>query len=308
MAIDLEKFPLSEAAIRMLGYVTAHWYDKSYVGKWTFEVMGREIDKVKAIIDSLPEEMQYQTATWALKYHEIKYGLPVLEDVPYEQRRALIKQKKLENQAPMTPWRMEQILKAYIGENTCEIHDCNDEGWEDYFSHPNIFIVQVDGNASVDITALKQRIDSVKQSHTVYELEFTSDVGILMTVGYTPWEMAFRISGTYPDVSTGLSLSDPVINLAESENVVDLSFNSAGEIEAGTYPDISTEVVITNPDIQLAEGDSAIELHFYPVGELDAGSEPLLSKGLLSAEHGTAISTDDEIYSVDITYCGEEGY
>ena len=36
MAIDLENFPNSEAAKRMLTYVTAHWYDKSYVGKWVF--------------------------------------------------------------------------------------------------------------------------------------------------------------------------------------------------------------------------------------------------------------------------------
>ena len=270
MAIDLENFPNSEAAKRMLTYVTAHWYDKSYVGKWVFEVMGREIDKIKAIIDALPEEVVYETATWALKYHEIKYGLPVKEDLTDAQRRSLIRQKKLENQAPMSPWRMEEILKAYTGENACEIHDINDEGWEDYFTHPNIFIVQVDSNATVDITALKNRLDNIKQSHTVYELEFTSDVGILLTVGQTPWQMAFRICGTYPDVSTGLSLADPVINLAESENAIELSFNHAGELEAG--------------------------------------SEPVLSTGLLSVEQGTTLSAAEEIYSVDVPYCGEEGY
>ena len=128
--------------------------------------------------------------------------------------------------------------------------------------------MQVDSNATVDITALKNRLDNIKQSHTVYELEFTSDVGILLTVGYTPWEMAFRIAGTYPDVSTGLSLSDPVIDLAESENVIELQFDSAGEIEAG--------------------------------------SEPMLSTGLLSMAQGTAISAADELYSVDVPYCGEE--
>ena len=270
MATDLENFPVSKAANRMLSYVTRGWYDKSYVGKWTFEVMGREIDQIKAIIDALPEEMHYQTATWALKYHEIKYGLPVLEDLPYEQRRALIRQKKLENQAPMSPWRMEEILKAYTGANNCEIHDCNDEGWEDYFTHPNIFIVQVDSDAAVDVSALKKRLDSVKQSHTVYELEFTSDVGILLTVGQTPWQMKFRICGTYPGVSTGLALADSEINLAESDN--------------------------------------AIEMAFIPSGILNAGSEPVLSTGLSSADQGTALSATEEIYSVDVPYCGEEGY
>ena len=270
MAIDLENFPNSEAAKRMLSYLTAHWYDKSYVGKWVFEVMGREIDDIKAIIDTLPEEMTYQTATWALKYHEIKYGLQVQEDLTDEQRRALIWQKKLENKSPMSPWRMEQILKAYTGEDTCGIHDCNDAGWEDYFSHPNIFIAQVDSNAEVDLSALKKRLDSIKQSHTVYELEITSDVGILLTVGQTPWKMSFRICGTYPDVSTGFSLADPVINLAESENAIKLDFNHAGELESG--------------------------------------SEPILSMGLLSVEQGTALSATEEIYSVDVPHCGEEGY
>ena len=268
MAIDLENFPLSEAAKRMLTYVTAHWYDDSYVGKWVFEVMGREIDDVKAIIDSLPEQVKYQTATWALKYHEIKYSLQVQEDLPYERRRALIRQKMMENQSPMSPWRMEQILKAYTGEDTCAIHDCNDEGWEDYFSHPNIFIAQVDSNAEVDLSALKKRLDSIKQSHTVYELEITSDVGILLTVGQTPWQMKFRICGTYPGVSTGLALADSEINLAESENAIELQFNSAGEIEAG--------------------------------------SEPMLSTGLLSVEQGTSLNAAEEIYNVDVPYCGEE--
>lgn len=44
MSIDLERFPWSDSANRMLTYVTKGWYDKSYVGKWIYEVMGRELD------------------------------------------------------------------------------------------------------------------------------------------------------------------------------------------------------------------------------------------------------------------------
>ncbi len=308
MAIDLENFPNSEAAQRMLSYITTHWYDNSYVGKWVFEVMGQEIDAVKAIVDSLPDELKYQTATWALKYHEKKYGLPVNADLTDEERRALIKQKKLENKSPMTPWRMAEILKAYTGEEVCNIYDINDEGWEDYFSHPNTFIVQVDGNATVDMSALRKRLDTIKQSHTTYELEITSDVGILLTVGYSPWEMAFRMAGTYPDVSTGLVLADPVINLAESENPLELSFNSAGEVETGTEPDLSTELVLTDPGFNFAESGNAIELHFNSSGETEAGTEPMISRGLLSVAQGTAISTTEEVYNVDVPHCGEEDY
>ena len=37
--IDLEHFPTNEVAQRLLTYVTRGWYDKSYVGKWIYEVI-----------------------------------------------------------------------------------------------------------------------------------------------------------------------------------------------------------------------------------------------------------------------------
>ena len=42
---ELELFPTSESALKMLSYVTPGFYDKSYVGKWMFQVMGLEYDK-----------------------------------------------------------------------------------------------------------------------------------------------------------------------------------------------------------------------------------------------------------------------
>ena len=113
MSIDLERFPWSDSANRMLTYVTKGWYDKSYVGKWIYEVMGRELDLATVHIEELPYQMFIDTATWGLKYHEIKYGLPVREDLSYEERRRLLREKK-NTKAPMTPWRMEQILKGVI--------------------------------------------------------------------------------------------------------------------------------------------------------------------------------------------------
>lgn len=94
MSIDLERFPWSDSANRMLTYVTKGWYDKSYVGKWIYEVMGRELDLATMHIEELPYQMFIDTATWGLKYHEIKYGLPVREDLSYEERRRLLREKK----------------------------------------------------------------------------------------------------------------------------------------------------------------------------------------------------------------------
>lgn len=166
MSIDLERFPWSDSAKRMLTYVTKDWYEKSYVGKWIYEVMGREVDLAAAHIEELPYQMFIDTATWGLKYHEIKYGLPVREDLSYEERRRLLREKK-DTKAPMTPWRMEQILKGVTDYNV-GVHDINEAGY--YFSHPNIFSVQLEGESEINIGDVKRKIDKLKQSHTMYIL------------------------------------------------------------------------------------------------------------------------------------------
>lgn len=88
--MDLEHFPRSESAKRMLSYVTKGWYDRSYIGKWLYEVMGIELDDSRRLIEELPDQLFVETATWGLAYHEIKWGLPVREALPYEERRRLI--------------------------------------------------------------------------------------------------------------------------------------------------------------------------------------------------------------------------
>ena len=63
---ELELFPTSESALKMLSYVTPGFYDKSYVGKWMFQVMGLEYDKALKLAEELPEQFFPETATWGL--------------------------------------------------------------------------------------------------------------------------------------------------------------------------------------------------------------------------------------------------
>ena len=123
---DLENFPVSESAKKMLGYVSDGFYDKSYVGKWLFQVMGIEYDMAKQAVEELPAQFFPETATCGLMYHEIKWGLPVRLHLSYEERRKLIYQKR-DCRAPMTPYRMEEYLENATG---FEVHiaDENDLG------------------------------------------------------------------------------------------------------------------------------------------------------------------------------------
>lgn len=170
MAFDIENFPLSSSARRMLGSVTSGFYDRSYVGKWLFEVMGTELDELHMIIDSLPEQYFPETATWGLFFHEIKWGLPVRENLSYEERRNLIYQKR-DYRISMTPYHMEAYLANATG-FAVRIYDVNDPGEYGFrFSHPNVFRVAFIGEGTLDTRMVRQILNRLKQSHTTYILD-----------------------------------------------------------------------------------------------------------------------------------------
>ncbi|MDE7300423.1 MAG: YmfQ family protein, partial [Lachnospiraceae bacterium] len=165
--IDLENFPVSESARKMLSYVSDGFYDKSYVGKWIFQVMGMEYDDARRIVEELPGQMFPETATWGLMYHEIKWGLPVRANLPDEERRRQICQKR-DYRAPMTPHCMEKYLCNVTGfeVHISDIHD----PWRGYLpAHPNVFQVFFIGEGTLDAGAAIHAIRRIKQSHTVFE-------------------------------------------------------------------------------------------------------------------------------------------
>lgn len=129
------------------------------------ETYGERIDRVTYRAQA-QGAMRKADGTARTETDEIKYGLPVREDLSYEERRRLLREKK-NTKAPMTPWRMEQILKG-VTDYDVQVHDCNEPGH--YFSHPNIFSVQLEGETEVELGEVKSKVDKLKQSHTVYLL------------------------------------------------------------------------------------------------------------------------------------------
>lgn len=169
---NLENFPTSESAKRQLSYVSKDFYRNSYIGKWLFQVMGMEFDDTRKIVEELPKQFFPETATWGLMYHEIKWGLPVRENLSYEERRKNIYLKR-DFKAPMTPYRMERYLSEALEFNV-EIKDCNDSDGEK-FEHPNIFKVIFSGEGTVNTRFAKKLLDQIKQSHTLYLLYYKVD-------------------------------------------------------------------------------------------------------------------------------------
>ncbi len=171
----LENFPTSNSARKMLSYVSDGFYDRSYVGKWLYQVMGLEYDQALETVEDLPAQFFPETATWGLMYHEAKWGLPVRENLSYEERRRLIYQKR-DYRVPMTPYRMENYLKDAIGLEA-HVSDMNDRGkFERPFLHPNIFNVTIIGDSSLDLESVRHVIDGIKQSHTMYTIELLDNL------------------------------------------------------------------------------------------------------------------------------------
>ena len=194
MAFDIEHFPTSESAKRMLGMVSKGYYDNSYVAKWLFQVMGEEEDKLKKIITELPAQIFPETATWALRFHEEKWGLPTYEDENegepqteeekaererrYNERRRRIIEKR-DYVAPMTPYKMEQYIQGMTDYrvSVADVHDPGEFGWT--APHPNVFKVYLiadDDHGTVDSKAIHRTIDRIKQSHTAYTLRQVSKI------------------------------------------------------------------------------------------------------------------------------------
>lgn len=169
MAFDIENFPQSESAKRMLSYITKGFYDNSYVGKWMFEVMGREYDSIRELVEDLPNQFFPETATWGLTYHEIKWGLPVMRYLSYEERRKIIYQKR-DFKAPMTPYRMEEYLSAITGfkVTVADIHDPGEYGFRP--SHPNVFQVTFEGEGRLDVKEAIKLVKEIRQSHTTFNI------------------------------------------------------------------------------------------------------------------------------------------
>lgn len=169
--MDLDNFPSSEAGKRMIGNVSEEWYDRSYVGKWLFQIMGEEIDNASRIISELQAQSYLDTATWGLCYYEEKYSLPVREDLSYEERRSIIKMYRSTVRSSNP-----EVLRTTAEEATgrhCEI--------DEYADAFTFWITVFQGESGYSLEELIKALNNAKQSHMSYgiSIDFKESLGIV---------------------------------------------------------------------------------------------------------------------------------
>ena len=290
--MDLELFPASPSAKRMLASVSEEFYAKSYVAKWLYQVMGLEWDAVWEIVESIPEQAFVETATWGLAYHEIKWGLPVRENLDYATRRRLIYEKR-DVKKPVNPWAMEQIVSDISG-RVASIRDSND----DSAIPSNTFILQIEsGESSVDLSAIIRKIRTMKQSHTDFSIRVCARTGLSFNTRRTPWRNRFIIAGTVPKTSRALCLLEELIELQTNPAAVRTDYPEAGTSgNAGLYPKTSRKAEIRPMNMRVSSDTSRYESDFPMTGEgLKTGTKPRASRILQQTD--TAIGVQGKTSS-----------
>lgn len=115
-SFDLEHFPENEVAQRLLMYVTRGWYNKSYIGKWIYEIIGQELSTAINYVYETQNQAFPSTATWGLYFHETMYGIPVNQRENLDDRRRRIsKYCDRTIKSPLNPYRIESILLSVYG-------------------------------------------------------------------------------------------------------------------------------------------------------------------------------------------------
>ena len=111
--MDLENFPTRETAKDMLSMISPI-YDRSYVGKWIFQVMAASMELARETVEDMKNQAFPETATWSLPWWEERYGITGNEGKSLEERRRPIVQKR-NTKRPMNRIVLQAWLQKFPG-------------------------------------------------------------------------------------------------------------------------------------------------------------------------------------------------
>lgn len=170
--IDLEHFPTNEVAQRLLTYVTRGWYDKSYVGKWIYEVIGLELETASRRISEAQKQAFPETAAWGMFFHELMYGIPIdrTKDID-DRRKAVVNRRDRTARSSITPYRLENIIQTVFG-----LSASVSEQVEKYIFNVDLLIGADYPIYSVDI--LLGYIRKIKPSHLSMQARYVIEAAI----------------------------------------------------------------------------------------------------------------------------------
>ena len=166
--LDIIKSPEGQ---RMLQMVTEGFYNRSFIGLWLFEVIGREYDDMAKWSKELIYEAFPQTCTWSITIWEFMYGFEPDDTLSLEYRRQRILAKKLQR-PPVNPASIEAVVTALTG--------CPASITEDISQYKFIIKIENPNGIVYDGKEMLRAVKQQKPSHLTVILEQESAETILI--------------------------------------------------------------------------------------------------------------------------------
>lgn len=292
---DLERFPENRVSKRMISRVSPI-YERSYVAKWLYEVMGREVDDAEIRFSELREQANPETATWALRYWEQRYGIETNENRSLAARRADIIARR-GARAPMNPARVEAILSAMTGR---AVH-----------VEENVapYTIRVDieaGGEPLDYSAVVDRLKRIKPSHIAFQLFVTADATIKVSPRSRQKVFEYKLTGEHPDVNN-IGVQHPVtVRISPGSIGQAYAYPLTGEHMTGTVPDESYLAYVDDVPVKIVPTAQGAAFAYSMAGEREAGTAPDLNS--VGAQQGTTVENgvSGQVFSFDFPLCGDD--
>lgn len=288
--IDLDKFPTNPTAQYMMSMISPI-YDRSYVGKWIFQVIGLAMQVPNDMIKGFVDEEFPETATWSLPNWEYVYGIETNPDLPIDIRRKRILEVK-DYTRPMNPARIASLMTnltgrpAYVRENTAvyEYEVC---------IHP--------GESEAVLDDIREKIKGVQQPKRVV-IVFETPTSIRIRADPKKAKYKFPITseallaGTYPRPST-----IGYVERSELDAKPEKAMQAYLYPVTGTMPDVATPGKVQRETVNAAVGE---ESQNYPYPAADT-----LPDTAIVGSHGRPdmqTSVKEDVYRVEYKVCGRK--
>lgn len=228
--LDLERFPTSEAAKRMLGTVSPI-YDRAYVAKWLYQVLGSEIDEAWQFFNELRRQAYPETTTWGIGYWEQQQDLPSDEALTLTERRRRVL-VNYGTRAPLNPAIMEQIARNITGRVVSMIERAAEYG----------FTLEIaPGESMVDYNELLGAVRRMKPSHLSARIMFRVDVTVRVRIHeHEKYAFPYVLAGKAPETNTAGALTDSRIILDSDITSSLFPYQLSGLGNTGEHPETNT--------------------------------------------------------------------
>lgn len=254
--MNLDELPTREVAKDMMAMISPI-YDKSYVAKWLYEVMGVPLGLAKDTALSLREQAFPETATWSITYWEESYGIHPNESLSLEERRKQVIQKR-NFRKPMNPARIEMLVENLCGRKTELVENVA----------PHTFEIKIaPGDTNANLGKIIDLINEVKQAQKSFRIVFDTPISIKIRAEPTSKSFPYRststrnMAGRYPHtVSVGVTSQ---LQLVAAVDSVGVEFPYP---ISGTKPDISNQAAIKDGGLMVQADGTASQVLFKACG------------------------------------------